>query len=98
MEKTKKGIQMNQKHKSILEYIFERYTAQEVIEALIQLYPKSIKRQLKVVPKKSNSKHNPYHYSIHLNKITYDEAFIIRKFLYEQGYEENDFEYDTTDY
>jgi hypothetical protein len=43
-------------------------------------------------------KHNPFHYSIKLSKLTFDEAFIIRSFLYEQGYEEDDFDYDTTDY
>jgi len=44
------------------------------------------------------NKHTPYHYAIHITKITYDEAFKIRKFLYKSGFEEDDFEYDTDDY
>jgi hypothetical protein len=43
---------MNKKQREqILKYIYNRYTAQEVIEALIKEFPKSIKRTMEVVPK-----------------------------------------------
>lgn len=38
-------------------------------------------------------RHNPFHYGIKLEKLTYEEAFKIRSFLYDNGYEEEDFEY-----
>ncbi len=43
-------------------------------------------------------KHNPFHYKIVLQKLTYEEAFKIRQYLYEIGFSEEDFEYDTKDY
>lgn len=115
---------MNQATRNkILKYIYDRYTAQEVIQVLIKEFPKSIKRQ-SVVPKKEIlrclycnglqkghtkskcgffftpkiNKHNPYHYAIHLTKLTYLEAWKIRGYLYDNGYEEDDFEYDINYY
>jgi hypothetical protein len=42
-----------------------------------------------------NKNHNPFHYGIKLEKLTFEEAFKIRTFLYNNGYEEDDFEYTT---
>lgn len=34
-----------------------------------------------------------YHYTLILTHLSYEEAFTIRKYMYDNGYDEDDFEY-----
>jgi hypothetical protein len=63
-------MQMNQATRNkILKYIYDRYTAQEVIQALIKEFPKSIQRQS--VKLKSNKIVMPkLSYQDYINKLS----------------------------